>query len=61
VGDDMKARILMIISELKVEFCNKTVERLEPVIADTVMKTLSTNEKLFSDQKINPPVIPRAT
>ena len=61
VGDDIKARTLMTISEGKLESCSKTVERLEPVIADTVMKMLSTNEKLFCDQKMKPPAIPRAT
>jgi bisphosphoglycerate-dependent phosphoglycerate mutase len=47
VGEDIKARTLITTSEPKLESFSKTVERLEPVIADTVIKMLSTNEKLF--------------
>ncbi len=61
VGDETKARMLITMSEPKVEFCNKTVERLEPVIADTVMNMLSTSEKLFCHQKTNPLAMPRTT
>ena len=63
VGDEMNARILITIRAPMLDFCSKDVERLEPVIADTVMKMLSTTEstKLFCHQKMNPPTIPRAT
>ncbi len=63
VGDEMNARILITIRAPMLDFCSKTVERLEPVIADTVMNMLSTTEstKLFCHQKMNPPTIPRAT
>ena len=44
VGDDMNARMLIITNAPMLDFCNKTDERLEPVIADTVIKMQSTNE-----------------
>ncbi len=44
VGDEINARIFMTISAPMLEFCSKTVDRLEPVMADTVMKILSTRE-----------------
>ena len=44
VGDDIKARMLIVNSAPKLYFCSSTVERLEPVIADTVINTQSTSE-----------------
>ena len=63
VGDDMNARTLIVTSAPMFDFCNKTDERLEPVIADTVINMQSTNEstKSFCHQKMNPPIIPRVT
>ena len=44
VGDDMKARMLIVNSEPKLDFCSSTVDRLEPVIAETVINMQSTKE-----------------
>jgi hypothetical protein len=63
VGDDINARMLIVNKAPKLEFCSKIVERLEPVMADIVMKMQSKNESMkpFCHQNKNAPEMPTIT